>query len=675
LFALSLALLAAGDAAHVVALSAVGGLGAVCFGLGAAPLQLSRAPALSARLGFACALGLSLLVLIGSLLVLAPAWQPVLAAALAGAVALALHALGALRAARELSGWSAPAALAAARLRARRSELASLVCCVAGSGLWLGSALAAGHVVPGNGGFLTRVSFAWFAGLALLAVAIALARRGREAAAACAVASLLLALTLTPALVYGMPEVQTAGKHIEVVQAILARHRLDVGNGIYDAYSGFFSAIAWLCSIGRIRDAAGVATFWPCFVGLVGLVELRWLLGTLVASRFRIWAAIALAVLANTVEESYFSPQSLGLVLALAAFAIVLDTGAGAVGARARDALLVLAGCALALTHELSPFIAAGVLVLLALLRCARPRWAAAALLVPAAVWALVNSAVISPYVSLSRLFSFSNFAPPQLATAPGLARRAITFASFDALVAGLLVLIALALAGWLRHRRERWAWACILSPAVGLVFTAVNPYNNEGIYRAILFAIPWLALLAAHALPPRPGRWADAALALVVAGMVATFALATFALDGFTVIRSADLAALRRFEAQARPGSGYVNLGFSEVPFAVATSTRPDHYLNWQALLTGRRAFLHPAGAREVAKLTASFERYVRERSGPGRHDLYALWSPTAPIYGADYGLMSAARARAWLAAMRDSSKWRVVYSARGTYLFRLVR
>jgi hypothetical protein len=489
----------------------------------------------------------------------------------------------------------------------------------------------------------------------------------------CAVVSLVAALTLTPALIYAMPEVQTAGKHIEVVQVILRQHHLDVANGIYDAYSGFFSAIAWLCDLGQIRDSLVIATFWPLIIGLVKLAELRWLFGSLIKSPFRIWAAVTLAVLADTVEESYFSPQSLGFVLGLGVFALVLDQSSGAVDRRLRNALLVVAGCALALTHELSPFIVGGVLLVLALLRVGRPRWAAAAMLVPAIVWALLNRAVLSSFVSLSDLLNISNFAPPALVTAPGLHRLAISVDSFDALVAGLLVLIALAVIGWARHRHERWAWASIISPAVGLAFTAVNPYNNEGIFRAILFAIPWLALLAGAAVKERAGRWASAAFALATIGLLATFCVATFTLDGFTVIRSADLTALRHFEAQAPPGSGYIDLGFSEVPFAVATSRRPDQYVYWQSVLTGKRAFAAAPTAQDIVLLTDRFERYVRDRSGPGSFALYALWSPTTPIYAADYGLMSHANASAWRDLMLRSPLWTVAYSADGTYLFRL--
>lgn len=677
LFAVGLITLAAGDAAHLSALSVIGVIACAFMGVGAATVQLSSSIGLPARAGVACVLGLCTLTIVGSVMVLVPFWHPVpVAAVLAGAAAVA-HAVGVRRALEDIG--SNRGRRLAARLKAfggslHGAGLLSLGCTALGTSLWLVSALLATRVVPGNGGFLRSISVLWYVGIIAVVAGIALARRAPESFAAAAVVSLVGALTITPALVYGMPEVQTAGKHIELVQTILHTHRLHPGAGIYDAYSGFFSAIAWLCALARVKDSLGIATFWPFIVGLIGLVELRWLLGAVIRSPFRIWAAATLAILANTVEESYFSPQSVGLVLGVGIFAIVLDRSAGATAAKLRAAVLPLAGCALAVTHELSPFIVGGVLVVLALARCGRPRWAAAAILVPAGAWALVNRSVVSSFVSLSNLLSLSNFEPPKLATPPGLARAAVSIASFDALVLGLLVLCVLAAVGWLRNRGKRWAWGCVLAAAVGLAFTAVNPYNNEGIYRAILFAIPWLGVLAAHALGARAGRWAPAAFAVIAIGMLATFCVATFTLDGFTVIRRADLTALRRFEVQAPPGSGYVDLGFNEVPFAVATSRDPDIFINWQTLLTGKKAFFAPPSTQTVSLLTRRFEAYVRARPGARARSLYALWSPTSAVYAADYGLMSRADARAWRGLMLRSPLWTISYASQGTYLFKFV-
>jgi hypothetical protein len=670
LFVVSLAALAIGYAADAAALRVAGVLGAACFGLGCAPLALSARPALAARLGAGALLGFTAMTLLATAMALTPLWQPVALAVALAVAAAAAHLLGGVRALRELRGAAAGGGRAS---RPARVDAQLLV--AAGTALWLAGALGARHIVPANWGFLTSISWAWYLGLALLLAGLVRARGAREWVPAAAVVSLAAALTLTPALIYGLPGAQSAIKHVELVQVILHRHRLDPANGIYDAYSGLFAAAAWICSLARIRDSLGLATYWPCVIAALRIIELRWLFGSQIASRYRVWAAVALVVLADAIGGDYFSPQSLGYVLGIGVFALVLDRGDGALGGRGQGVLLVLAGCGLAVTHELSPYIVGGVLVLAALARWGRPAWAALAVLLPAAAWAAINHADLSGYISLSDLGDLSNFAPPRTVAAPGLHRAAIIGYQSHALALGVVLLTVLALIGWWRRRRERWAWACLLAPAVGLAFIAVNPYGNEGIFRATLFGIPWLALLAANAVPAVAGRRVHAAFALAIVCLLATFLIASFALDGFDVVRAPDVAALRRFEAQAPAGSYLVTLSDGVLPGAVASSPNPDHYVTWQSLLGAKARRRSSPPAIAIARLVRGYERYARRQSGTkARFALYALWSPAGLRYEQDYGLVTAATMRRWREDLRASPLWRVAYAGGGTYLFRLV-
>jgi hypothetical protein len=681
LFATALLSLAAGYALHSPSLRVGGLLGAAWFGVGSAPLQLSPDRALATRLGSACMLGFATLLLVGSLMVLLPVWHPVLAAVLLGGAAAIVHiraisaALGELRAGgpdwrvRNTMGWGA------LRDWPTNSSFPAVVCLAAGTGLWLACAVTQPHIIPGNGGFVTKISDFWFVGLALLvaALALAIARRSREPILIGSVGSLVTAVTLTPALVYGTPRTASSIKHIELVQAVLRQHYLDIHVGIFDAYSGLFSAVGWLCDLGDIHDSLGIATFWPMIIGLVGLVELRWLFGSLIGSRYRIWAAITLVVLTDAVGQDYFSPQSVGFVLAIGVFALALDKASGAIDGRLRNVMLLATGVAMAITHELSPFIAGGVLILMALLRQGRPRWAAALLLIPALAWALINSAVLSGFVFFSDIGNLSNFRPPKTVSAPGLNRDAIVGESSHALLLGILILIVLAAVGWLRSLHHRWAWAVAVSPAVGLLSVAFNPYGNEGIFRATLFGIPWLAVLAAHAVGKRARTWASVAFAVTAATLVGTFLLSSFGLDSFNVVHRSDLTALRLFEAQAPPGSYYLDLGDEDIPATVASSPVSDQYIDWGQLLTAKTGLATAPTPADVTFLTTRYEEYVDSHSSTGQ-DLYALWSPTSTAYAVDYGLMTAADTTAWRDLMRASPAWRVVYSADGTYLFRLV-
>ena len=239
-----------------------------------------------------------------------------------------------------------------------------------------------------------------------------------------------------------MPRSQSAAKHIDLVQTILQSHFLNRGAGIYQAYSGFFSGIAWIADLAGTRtvaDVTAIATYWPFIVELFILAGLRFFFGRMVSSWYRIWLAITLVILVNAIGADYFSPQSAGFALAVAAFPLALQREFEGFGQRTKVALLVLAGCALAVTHELSPYAVGGVLVLMVMFRIIRPWWIPATILGPALLWAGLNKSVLSGFISISSLGTFSNFAPPKTAATPGLWRQAVVGQSWHALTLGLL--------------------------------------------------------------------------------------------------------------------------------------------------------------------------------------------------------------------------------------------
>jgi hypothetical protein len=475
-----------------------------------------------------------------------------------------------------------------------------------------------------------------------------------------------------------MPRCQSAAKHVELVQLVLAHHHLSTGTGIYAAYSAFFAGVAWVCAVAHVSDPIGLATYWPAIIGLVGLVELRFLFGRLNRSSFRCWAAITIVVLVNAIGADYFSPQSVGLVMALGIYGLaVAGTEPLGVDHRMRAALLCFAGCALAITHELSPFVAGGVLVALTLYGRTRPRWSAAAVLVPAVAWALVDYHVLSGYISLPHLLHLSNFTPPKTVAAPGLGRQAIVGLSSSALLLGLLVLIALALVGFMRHRRETWAWAFMASAGAGLFCVAINPYGNEGIFRAALFGIPWLAVVAARAIDRPPGRRVLAGFCAVTLLLLGTFLVASFSLDAANVVRPSDLQSLRAFESQAPADSYLMNIGYGDLPSSVQSLPSTRHFIDLTTLgqsLPGVATQLSgPPVAADLVALTDSYERLVGPTNSRTASELYVRWSPAQSEYAYEYGLQSLRQSAAWRSLLLASPDWVVVYASHGTVLCRL--
>jgi hypothetical protein len=678
LFAVSIVMLLAGYGLDSVALRIGGILGALFFGVGAAPLKVFQKAGLTVRLAVAVLVGISLPTLLASVMALGHLWHPLIIAFMLGIAVVIVH----VRASRE----------ALTRLRASGRRLVPLTgraawlnlstgLSAAGTLWWLGSMAVAGHIDPGIGGFLTQISPMWYVGVLLVLGGIVLAREYGEPAAISGVVSLVAALTLTPAFVYGLPRIESAAKHVGFVQQLLGAGYLDRHAGIFQAYSGFFALSGWICDLAGTRDSMGLATYWPCIIDIVGLAVLRLFLGVLLRSTYRIYAALALTFLVDVVGQDYFSPQSVGFVLVFGVYALAIGGAEINLSRRTRIGLIALISCALAIIHEFSPYMAAVVLGIFVLAKIVRPVYIPLIAAVPALLWALLNWSVLGHFISFSDLGNLSNFTPPKTVATPGLQRLPIVGQGSGALLAGLLVLIFLAAVGFLAAvtRRPGWgffsksyAWAMLISAGSGLVLIAANPYGNEGIFRAALFAIPWLAALAVTAVPQATPEWATFPFAVLLTGLTATFCLGSFGLDSAGVIRSGDIKALDFYKTNAPRGSYILDLSYGNVPVGLVM---PDtsRFVTWTKVVPQSGGHATPLGADSAAVLAQNYLGYAyKDHADVGQ--LYALWSPSSVNHAVDYGLETAGTALGWVTALSHSPVWKLVYSGNGTYLFQLV-
>jgi hypothetical protein len=677
IFGLSLVLLGAGYALDNDVLRLVALTGALFFGVGTAPLQLSERASLDLRLCVAGLVGLSVPLVVASAMVLTPTWHPSVAAALVGVIAVSIHVIAGRRV---LSAPPGIKVLRSARPHVRDVLDASMACSLLGTLLWLAGMASIGHVVPGVFGFLPKAPVYWYLGLLLLVAGIMLSRGRSELRAAFGAVSLLAALTLTPSVVYGMPRSGSAAKHVDIVQEILHTHSLSNSLTIYKAYSGFFSAVAWLCDVSSMHNVLGIATYFPFFIDLIAVAGLRLFLGCLTKSTYRIWVGLTLAILVDSIGADYFSPQAAGFALGVGIFGLVLIQGGNSVGLseRGRIGILLLAGCALAVTHELSPYIVGGVLVILVIFRLIRPWWTPAVILVPAAIWALLHKSDLSGFISLSSIGNLANFAPPSTATSlvtPGLQRLPVVGESSDALAFGMLVLMAIAAAGLVRNFRHKAVWAFMLCPAVGLVLIAVNAYGNEGIFRATLFSIPWLAATATLVLPRMRSRWSSLIYGSIAVGLVGTYLVSMFGLDNANVIRPTDYQAFLTYQAVASQDTSYVlNLsdGSGVLPGAVNFPAGFNHDVSWSTVINKAQAAILEPTAADADAIAQQYYEYAKTNDGE-TSELYAVWTTASAEYSADYGLETLPETVAWRNALIASPDWKVIYGSDGSYLFRV--
>jgi hypothetical protein len=287
-------------------------------------------------------------------------------------------------------------------------------------------------------------------------------------------------------------------------------------------------------------------------------------------------------------------------------------------------------------------------------------------------LWALVNINLVTGFLSLSSLLDFANFQPPPTTGVAGLGHAPIIGESSYALLVAMLVLAGGALVGFADHWRQRWAWAYLLSAGVGLMLVAVNPYGHEGIFRAAVFAIPWLALLASCA-APRPSAVAgSAALMALCVGLFAIFLVAAYGMDGATVMRRADLRAVRIFE-RAPPNAYLLEVGFGDLPTG-PPGLSGERQISFDVL--DDHVTQPPGGPRagDPVALLRAFRRFARRQIGARVGELYAIWSPVSVRFASEYGLQRPGETERWRDLMLASPAWRVVFRRDGTYLFRAV-
>jgi len=676
--AVSLLALVLGGLGLVSGLDAIRTAGLLVFclmGIGAAPWQLNVWLRLSGRLTLSGLTGLVTLVLVAAAMALTGAWYPWPAFLLVLAVAVPLHVVGLrratsdLRSARRDAGVARGLAMQTATPVAWYRRWAQVTTAGTGAVLCLLAAFTHQHLDPQFGGFTTQIGLFWFIGLALILGSIVLFRTGDEWQLAVTVTLLMVVLTLTPGLIYDGPRSQSAAKHVDLIEQIRTLHQLDSSVAIYNAWPGFFGATAWLSDITGIDDPMRLARFWPALIGLFRLTALRYFFGKVLRNPYQVWIATALAVLADPQGADYFSPQSVGFVIGLAVFGLALSTGQS----RTRLVLMLAAGCALAVSHQLSPYIVGGVLVVLVIFQQIRPWWTPVVILGPAMVWTGAHYAEVRSFISFRDFGAPANFLPPSTASAESLDRLPIVGFTVYAFAASVLIVGALAALTLFQHRRDLRFWAMACAPAVGLVLVLVSPYGNEGIFRAVLFATPWLALLAAHLFRPMPTLGGRLPLLALVTVLTALFVLASSGMDRTNVIRSGDLAALSYFSAQGeQSGQQFLMvLGKGDLPNSPPRSEETERIVTRDTLLLPVAQELDYKPDEQVAQLTESLRDYaLRSTKKP---DLYALWSPTSSDYDWAYGIQTPEQFDALRGAFDRSAYWSQVLQRDGTVVYRL--
>ena len=540
----------------------------------------------------------------------------------------------------------------------------------------IGFALAMAAARPGLpeawGAVVAAGPLAWL-GLVVIVVAVVWAFGGGGSLGWTALALATVVPTIQAA-TYGLPTVEVAARHVGIAQAIIDNGKLFPSADIYQAWSGLFAATAFVKVASGWSDLLLYASIWGVVASGMMMMAVRAVAGQF-HNEERAWATALIFGLGCSLNPGFFAPQMFGFVGALIVVVLLLRPPEPHLPKHLVGDGVVLISAAIAVTHQLSPYMATLAVVALTATRLVKS-WTAWLLpLVPAALFALVNREVLGPYVSHHDLGQFlENLRPPRHSQAgslePALVYKLTFYAPSVALfMIGLAALVAVAM-----RRRDRQSWALVVAAGSPVGLLLGSSYGNEGIFRVALFALPWLAILAAYLLP-EPGRrfWAlrfHPVRTLAVLALTMVNVIGSTYMDDARVIRAADVSAVTWIERTV-PADSYVFMLGTDISEPLYVTGRKLTYISREVLFNGAPdAYPATSGAAydpaaDLAKLTVVWA------TQPTKHR-YVLATDVMAISSERYGqqLMSD-QARLEAALRATTVSWKLVYEGQGARVY----
>lgn len=424
--------------------------------------------------------------------------------------------------------------LVAVRKASAGASIHSIVLLAVAVGLFAAGVSELDTSRSGATGLIGIVGVKYLAGLAILCVVLAL-----EYSRPVINKAMLAASNVVLVMYLAMPVAwsdHTAPFSTAYVHRYIANWILDIGAlpPAVDArisWSGFFSGAAHLMSIGSLNDSAVFLTSASLFFGVLLFFPVYALALAVSANCRTAWLSVTVFVLFNWYQQDYFAPQAVAMqfyatILAvlfwqLRAARLPVLTGrrfGGLLAAWRRvpsrvpgtddrwslaiEALLVAIIAAMVVSHQLTPLVTIGALLLMSVLGVTRLKllWLAALLIFTA--W-FFYGATGYWHGHLGELIHELGGVRNSLGA--GVSNRVAgdhTYSSMQLLRIGACVLLCVMAAfGWFLIRRTKF-W--LITGALALLpflLVLVQSYGGEVFIRCFLYASPVLAPLAAVAL------------------------------------------------------------------------------------------------------------------------------------------------------------------------------
>ena len=496
-------------------------------------LRLSR----STKVAVTPLLGITLLVFLGSAGSWTGYWIPRGSAATVAAVALVVTLLD----------------MAAGRMplpRPRRPEIrGSSVLLTLGLGastaLWVASLPVMRSAKPSVLGLLVAGPRAFPVAIGGMTAVLLLALAVRSVVLASGAAlGLILVLRTTGPMLASVPTAAWTYKHVGVVEALQQHHHVAGGMDIYMNWPGMFAAGAYFSDQSGV-PALALAHWFPPVVDVLLAVGTAALARALGARLEGCVAAAGLFTAFNWVGQDYFSPQAIGLCLAIGVVLLLVQSSTS----RACRVLALVLFAGIVPTHQLTPFWLVALAGALMVLRQVR-WWVAGAMVLLLGVYVLTRLQVAEAYGLFSGLDPIAN-AQGTVPTGTALGRDVGGyFAKASSLLvwgSTLAVLAARAVRlGWTRG----WRSPAVTVPAAiafsPFLLLAGQNYGGEANLRVTLYSTVGCCAVLGPALAGAMQRRIvlPAAATVWAAVLVATTAQSSFGQWWVNLIRPEDVAA-----------------------------------------------------------------------------------------------------------------------------------
>lgn len=374
------------------------------------------------------------------------------------------------------------------------------------------------------------------------------------------------------------------------------------------SWPGFFALAAVLSKVAGLHSPESFLAWAPLVFNLMYLPPLYSICRAVTRNERVWWMGLALFYLADWVGQDYFSPQAVAFFMFLVIMAVVLrwfrppmpDPGRGnrfqrllavwmrRLGGRGEErtlirstptqrgaliAVITVLFLGISISHQLTPFLLIGGLIAMVVFGRTTLRGLPLLFAVIAVAWISLGAV---PFWLRHLSFIFggvgkigANVNTSLTGRIQGSSGRLVVLYTRIALAGAMLALAAF---GAIRRRIRGYGdWSLILLGLAPFPLLVVQDYGGEALLRAYLFALPFLALLAAMAFLPsvEPSRLAAPALAfsLVAAVFAPAWLIARYGNERFDRVSSGDLAAVQYFYAHAPKNSVVMSL-FPELPW-----------------------------------------------------------------------------------------------------------